>query len=363
MNIRRKKKIFLWVTGLDDFINGKGVVGGLTVQMYFWSRVFIKKQWSVYSLTRHKKNSNRSINGVCFSYLSSFPGASPVFEFFKIIYSFVFLKPDLIITRGATRSLFCLAFFSRVFRIKLVAFMASDSDLKPGSELIKSLVDRKLFEFGLKLCSYIVCQNEIQSLLLRQNYGSRKNEIIIPNIWLREEDSNEQRSSRNGVLWVGNFRELKRPDWFLHLAKKKKDETFVMIGNALDQVCYNRIETESKKISNLNFIGGCSFFEVQNYFKKCRLFVCTSTIEGFPNTFLQAWSNGVPVITTFDPSGIVASNQLGFVVKNEEELSSAAREFDNDKLWKTYSSRVLSFFQENYSFERAYNTLLQLVNH
>lgn len=363
MNIRRKKKIFLWVTGLDDFINGEGIVGGLTVQMFFWSQIFLSNGWEVKSLTTHKDKTGRTIQGVFFTWLPKPPFFAPFLEFVKLL-SVTWNRPDLIITRGATRSLFCLAFFSRVFRVKLVAFMASDSDIMPGSELIKRFVDRKLFEFGLILCSYVVCQNELQSNLLRRNYGSKKKHLVIPNIWMKESDTNDQSSySPNGILWVGNFRELKRPDWFLRLAQKKNDVSFTMIGKAFDLACYNRIKTESEKVSNLNFVGGCSFFEVQDYFKKCRVFVCTSSIEGFPNTFLQAWSNGIPVITTFDPSNIVATNKLGFYVKDEDELLQALNEFDNDSLWKEYSHRVLTYFRNNYSIEKSYNSLMRLIDY
>jgi glycosyltransferase involved in cell wall biosynthesis len=49
------------------------------------------------------------------------------------------------------------------------------------------------------------------------------------------------------------------------------------------------------------------------------LLLCTSDQEGFPNTFVQAWSNGTPVITLqIDPDNIIKRLELGAVTGTVE---------------------------------------------
>ena len=75
-------------------------------------------------------------------------------------------------------------------------------------------------------------------------------------------------------------------------------------------------------------------------------------LEGFPTTFLEAWSCGLPVVTTFDPDGIVARNCLGSVVKTQDELAARLTTLASDDETRGRMSRAaVSFFTENYSVE------------
>jgi len=64
-------------------------------------------------------------------------------------------------------------------------------------------------------------------------------------------------------------------------------------------------------------MGKLPFEETLKIFDGATLFVNTSKSEseGFPNTYIQAWLRGVPVISfDVDPDGVIAKNGLGKVV-------------------------------------------------
>lgn len=65
---------------------------------------------------------------------------------------------------------------------------------------------------------------------------------------------------------------------------------------------------------------------MEKRFRRARLFVNTSAHEGFPNTFLQAWSQGIPVISFVDPDDLIRKNRLGLVVHDIDEMARGIRD-------------------------------------
>ena len=58
---------------------------------------------------------------------------------------------------------------------------------------------------------------------------------------------------------------------------------------------------------------------------RARIFLNTSSIEGFPNTFLQSWVRGVPVVSFFDPDGLVNRLQLGRIANSLDDMREGLR--------------------------------------
>lgn len=343
----KPKRIFIWTTGLDDFFADRGIIGGLTVQLSFWATAFIKAGWEVETLTTHPDNHGKLISGITFTRLKSSRFIAPLQEMLKVVHVIV-NKPDLILTRGASRTLFLLSLCCKSIRIKQICMFASDSDLLPGEELIKKSHDRCLWRAGVRLCSRFICQNDRQLELLKQNYHPVPKAIIIPNIW--PEPSVETETKKELILWVANFRSIKRPEMFLELAKAFPQEKFIMIGAETSDASFRETRTRAALLPNLQLLGRVPFQETQKYFSRAKLFVCTSQMEGFPNTFLQAFSTGTPVLTTFDPSGIVEQHRLGFTVSDSDGLKKKMRCFlDSEDLQQQFADNARKYFSANHS--------------
>jgi glycosyltransferase involved in cell wall biosynthesis len=97
-----------------------------------------------------------------------------------------------------------------------------------------------------------------------------------------------------------------------------------------------RIKEDAKKIPNLDFFGFVHPSDVNRFFSEDAVFVNTSSYEGFPNTFLQAWENGMPVISlNADPDGIIKTHNLGLHSKTFSQLV-----LDVDYLMKNENKRA-----------------------
>ncbi len=57
-------------------------------------------------------------------------------------------------------------------------------------------------------------------------------------------------------------------------------------------------------------------------YASCSLLLNTSLTEGFPNTFLEAWTHGLEIVASVDPDGHVASDRFGHVGSTIPELLS-----------------------------------------
>lgn len=353
------KRVIIWTFGIDDLINGNGLVGGITVQMMHWANVFVKNGWQVISFTRTKEQNNNVLNNIKFKYLKKASFLNILFEPFIIFYCIFKIRPTIIITRGASRSQFALVLASKILRVKLILMLASDTDVKKGEELISDSWDRVLFRLGLRNTQYIIAQNANQQSLVN-TIGSKNSVIIIPNIW----DSTEPNSinEENSILWVSNFRKLKRPEWFLDLARKLPQYNFTMIGSSLDHDLYRSCKNQAKDLKNVEFLGSLSFQETESLFAQHKLLVCTSKIEGFPNTFLQAWANRTPVITSFDPSDVVKNKNLGISYDSLEEANNAISTLltDDEKYYKMQNS-INAYFKAAHDSQVQYQQLIRMI--
>ena len=67
-------------------------------------------------------------------------------------------------------------------------------------------------------------------------------------------------------------------------------------------------------VANVTVHGAASRDRVTVFYHNAACLCNTSDYEGFPNTFLEAWSWGLPVVSMFDPDSLLAGKNLGLAV-------------------------------------------------
>jgi glycosyltransferase involved in cell wall biosynthesis len=94
------------------------------------------------------------------------------------------------------------------------------------------------------------------------------------------------------------------------------------------------------------------------------VFVNTSEIEGFPNTFLQAWVRGIPVVSFFDPDGVIQREGLGRTVASVEEMAAAVHRLAMDpQLWAEASARCLAYTARRYGEDQTVAPYVEALAH
>jgi len=267
---------------------------------------------------------------------------------------------DIYYTRAAGFLPAVLHVFCRFYGKKFVFAASSDANFIPEILKLPTRRDKILYKYGLKRATTIIVQSNTQKSLLWKNF--KLYSTVIPN-FLTSQAKPLNEKDRKYILWVSTIRNLKRPMQFIRLAAAFPDEKFTMIGGpeTANLQFFQDVKRESAKVKNLKFVGFQPFEETEKYFDKCKVFVNTSIYEGFPNTFLQAWRRGIPVISYVDPDNIIKTKKLGVVINCEEELKEALEFLVKDGPWD--ATAIMRYFTENHSYKviENYNTLLVTI--
>jgi glycosyltransferase involved in cell wall biosynthesis len=154
---------------------------------------------------------------------------------------------------------------------------------------------------------------------------------------------------------VSTIRPVKQPEIYLKIAKLLPKLKFLMIGGeSKEKELYTQIEKEANAISNLEFLGFVPHHKIQKYYQEASIFINTSQIEGFPNTFLESWINGTPVISlNVDPDEIICKDKLGFHSKTLEQLLLDVNNlFFDDNLRKEMGMNAKKYVEENHDLKK-----------
>jgi len=114
------------------------------------------------------------------------------------------------------------------------------------------------------------------------------------------------------------LRQPKRPDLLIEIARKMPNVNFIVCGSPTahrSSAGYrDRIVEDLQKLPNVNHLGQVNPEHAQQIIADASLLLSTSDGEGFPNTFLQAWSSGTPVVSLkIDPDRLIERKGLGTV--------------------------------------------------
>lgn len=180
-----------------------------------------------------------------------------------------------------------------------------------------------LFSLGLRSTDLIAVQHAQQVALL--NPRLRERSVHVPNL-VRSvcELPRAYDTTTIDAIWIAKIRNSKQLHLYLDLASALPSLRFALIGGFDPTVSSTRqaaLEQRMSKLENLTFYGPQRDDKVMALLAESKVLVNTSRAEGFPNTMLEAWSVGVPVVSlSVDPGGVIEQEGLGFVSRTVPQL-------------------------------------------
>ncbi len=271
---------------------------------------------------------------------------------------------DIYYQRSAAMLTAVVAHFCRRNGKRSIFAGASDRDFIPGKERIRLRRDRWLFQHGMRSVDQIVVQNPHQLQSCRAHYG--REPILIPSCYVPPQGSPPGAGDR--VLWCATVHTQKRPEIFLEIARRLPHRKFVMVGGAsaddsAKKEFFERIRAEAGSLQNVEFTGFLPLAQVEPWFDRAHVFVNTSTYEGMPNTFMQAWSRGIPTVASVDV-GARTGGELIYPKFDQPEEAAAQIErlFQDREYWTKRSGAVRGYFESTHSSSEVlarYSALLE----
>ena len=264
---------------------------------------------------------------------------------------------DVYYCRSASMWVSVVAEFCRRHGKRSVYAGASNMDFVPGEGgQIRYARDRWLYRRGIARVDRIVAQNEAQRESCRAAYG--REATVIASCY---QPASPVRAGvpRDAVLWVSTLREGKRPERFLELAARMPHRRFVMVGGPSggQEELFERVRREAARLGNVELTGFLPLAQVEAWLDRARVLVNTSDYEGMPNTFLQAWSRGVPTLATVDVEAAVHRRFAGI----EDGARKIEALFEDAGLWHSASRQCLEHFRRTHSPAHALEQYGRLV--
>ncbi|MGM0494880.1 MAG: glycosyltransferase family 4 protein [Armatimonadota bacterium] len=212
--------------------------------------------------------------------------------------------------------------------------------------------ERWLARYGLRNADVIVAQTKDQQQLLADRHA--RESVLIRNLFEPAAEIEPPSSDPPIVFWAATMRRLKRPHLFLDIAHALPELQFVMAGGSADvgdddHGLYDEVRARADTMDNVRCLGFVPYRAIDDWYRRASVYLCTSTIEGFSNSVLQAWSHGRPVVSTFDPDGLIKEHNLGFHATEPSDLIEAVRQAAKHSA--DYISASRRYLAENHSPE------------
>ncbi|MBJ7259836.1 MAG: glycosyltransferase family 4 protein, partial [Chthoniobacterales bacterium] len=233
-------------------------------------------------------------------------------------------QPDFVVVYGWTSLLYALAQWRRIVPFKLVFVCALDAEID-GEFRRRNPLRGSFFHRGMQLADARLSITAEQA----DDFARQGMECAVTRLLLRGVSSAVPSEKPIDLLWVARCEDVKRPPLFLDLAESLPRARCRMICAPHDSGLFAATKQRAASLSNVEFVGGVAYRDIQREFDNAKVFVNTSSHEGVPNTFIHAGSGRAAIASLeIDPdnmftqfaAGVMARGSFGILKSGVERL-------------------------------------------
>lgn len=181
--------------------------------------------------------------------------------------------------------------------------------LSQDADWINFLYDKRMIQFFYPKSDKVVVMSNYAVNDMHNNFKlPLKKMVKIENPVLPPEKYDKEKEWKYGnkvIVAVGRLASEKQHDRimkaFSYVYKNEPSSRLLILGAGPKEKYLKKIRKIYQLENQVIFEGFRT--DISYYLKNSRVFVMASSVEGFPNSMLEAMSNGLPVITTNTPGG------------------------------------------------------------
>ena len=342
--------------------------GGAEIQCYYLAQELLARNWEVHYIRESNETETKVMDGIVVhgipakkSYLKWQNGGALGRKMHEI-------KADIWYNRATLAYLPFITHYAKEIGGTVSFAFSRDSQftyrefretyLKLHMKLYAS-IEQFFFFRSLKQADRLLVQTQEQKRLLHQTLGLSGDHIY--NAHPLESQVLQEIQRKPLILWIARIKHFKRPELFVEIARRLagKGYQFKLVGKLTDDELSRNIQAEAAGVEGLELLGHQPSETVHQLLLQAKLLVSTSDVEGFSNTFIEAWLRGVPVYShQVDPDEMIQTHGLGILEPDMDRLCEAIEAImEAPALWTEDSARCKAFAHEQFDIGKAVDKL------
>jgi glycosyltransferase involved in cell wall biosynthesis len=278
------------------------------------------------------------------------------------------VNPDVVYQRVGCAYTGICALYCRRHQKRYVWHVSLDNDLDPDIGRFPKIfrpIERRLRDYGITRADQIITQTYDQARVLSERF--ERSSVTIHNFH-DSPDRAVEKGQTFTVVWVANFKPAKRPEAFLEVIEAFPPECgveFVMVGRGGDREPYASMIADATRRQSFRYLGELPVSEVNQLIGVSHCLVNTSIVEGFPNTFIQAWYRRTLVASLgIDPDRTLSDHGNGLIETSPRDLAAAILKLRDDVVTRrSITDRAYKYACEHHNASNATRLANILLGH
>lgn len=272
----------------------------------------------------------------------------------KLYYAIKYYQPDIVFLICSGLITGVMAIFSKWLGIPFVNIVACDTDADGRYKDLLRYIEIKLYEYAIENAEQIIVQNNYQKKEIHKKWKDKKIALVHnPFFYENALPKIEPKNKRTYIAWIGRFQYQKNLPDLLNIIKETPNMEFRIAGtlSAKSSSSIKKTVEDIANCKNVKLLGYISRSGIIPFLANALVLLNTSHYEGFPNTFLESFAAGTPVVTNrIDPDNIITNNEIGIVAQNCEEIPEKLNEMLHKNDYNEMAERCRHYVLKNHNF-------------